>query len=123
MTLSSSALLLASSANEIATQRCIGRSSANFLGFFRKMPTDTTSASTPDRRTWATIEGTAPDGCTMDAAGGIWFSDAVVWPLVLVASGGALIWRGSLGDPRAGVRYHDEAVPPPAGVPLLNEHV
>jgi signal transduction histidine kinase len=28
---------------------------------------------------------------------GIWFSDAIVWPLVLIASGGALIWRGSLG--------------------------
>jgi signal transduction histidine kinase len=26
---------------------------------------------------------------------GIWFSDAVVWPIVLIASGGALIWRGS----------------------------
>jgi signal transduction histidine kinase len=26
---------------------------------------------------------------------GIWFSDAIVWPLVLIASGGALIWRGS----------------------------
>jgi signal transduction histidine kinase len=32
---------------------------------------------------------------------GLWFSDAIVWPLVLVASGGALIWRGSLGDARA----------------------
>jgi signal transduction histidine kinase len=29
---------------------------------------------------------------------GVWFSDAVVWPLVLIASGGALIWRQSLGD-------------------------
>jgi signal transduction histidine kinase len=29
---------------------------------------------------------------------GVWFSDAVVWPLVLVASGGALIWRQSLGS-------------------------
>jgi signal transduction histidine kinase/phage shock protein PspC (stress-responsive transcriptional regulator) len=29
---------------------------------------------------------------------GLWFSDAIVWPLVLVASGGALIWRGSVGD-------------------------
>jgi signal transduction histidine kinase len=28
---------------------------------------------------------------------GIWFSDAIVWPLVLIASGGALIWRQSLG--------------------------
>jgi signal transduction histidine kinase len=26
---------------------------------------------------------------------GLWFSDPVVWPLVLIASGGALIWRGS----------------------------
>jgi signal transduction histidine kinase len=26
---------------------------------------------------------------------GLWFSDAIVWPLVLIASGGALIWRGS----------------------------
>ena len=35
---------------------------------------------------------------------GIWFSDAVVWPLVLIASGGALLWRQSLGgapSPRA----------------------
>ncbi len=27
---------------------------------------------------------------------GIWFSDAIVWPLVLIAGGAALIWRGSL---------------------------
>jgi signal transduction histidine kinase len=26
---------------------------------------------------------------------GIWFSDAIVWPLVLIAGGGALIWRQS----------------------------
>jgi phage shock protein PspC (stress-responsive transcriptional regulator) len=32
-------------------------------------------------------------------ATGIWFSDAIVWPLVLVASGGALLWRQSLGGP------------------------
>jgi signal transduction histidine kinase len=30
-------------------------------------------------------------------ASGIWFSDAIAWPLVLVASGGALLWRQSLG--------------------------
>jgi signal transduction histidine kinase len=29
---------------------------------------------------------------------GVWFSDAIVWPLVLIASGGALIWRGSATD-------------------------
>jgi len=32
-------------------------------------------------------------------ATGIWFTDAVAWPLVLVASGGALLWRQSLGAP------------------------
>jgi signal transduction histidine kinase len=30
---------------------------------------------------------------------GIWFSDAIVWPLVLIAGGGALIWRQSMGGP------------------------
>jgi signal transduction histidine kinase/phage shock protein PspC (stress-responsive transcriptional regulator) len=30
---------------------------------------------------------------------GLWFSDAIVWPSVLIASGGALIWRQSLGGP------------------------
>src|SRR4051812_812169 len=28
---------------------------------------------------------------------GFWFSDAIVWPSVLIAAGGALIWRQSLG--------------------------
>jgi signal transduction histidine kinase/phage shock protein PspC (stress-responsive transcriptional regulator) len=28
---------------------------------------------------------------------GIWLSDAIVWPLVLIVSGGALIWRQSMG--------------------------
>jgi signal transduction histidine kinase len=39
---------------------------------------------------------------------GIWFSDAIVWPLVLVASGGALIWRGS------GTAPSKEEAPPAA---------
>jgi signal transduction histidine kinase len=29
---------------------------------------------------------------------GVWFSDAVVWPLVLIAAGGALIWRQSMSE-------------------------
>jgi len=41
---------------------------------------------------------------------GIWFSDAIVWPLVLIASGAALIWRGSVG-PRS------RPDPAPLGVP------
>ena len=34
---------------------------------------------------------------------GIWWSDAIVWPLVLIAGGGALLWSGSglSGEPAA----------------------
>ena len=39
---------------------------------------------------------------------GIWFSDAIVWPLVLIASGAALIWRGA-----SAIRPE----PAPTGVP------
>ena len=41
-----------------------------------------------DRREWAEIPGTAPDGCTLDAAGGIWFSDALGSQVVRVEEGG-----------------------------------
>jgi len=40
---------------------------------------------------------------------GVWFSDAIVWPLVLIASGGALIWRGSAIERERA----DPAVPAP----------
>ena len=33
-------------------------------------------------------------------AAGLWLSDAVIWPLVLVAAGGALLWRQSVGTSR-----------------------
>jgi signal transduction histidine kinase len=50
---------------------------------------------------------------------GIWFSDAIVWPLVLIAGGGALIWRQSMGgasvtpsrEPAAAARGHGGARP------------
>ena len=41
---------------------------------------------------------------------GIWFCDAIVWPLILIASGGALIWRQSLGS-------RGEEAPAAAAVP------
>jgi signal transduction histidine kinase len=40
---------------------------------------------------------------------GLWFSDVLVWPVVLLASGGALLWRQSFGPPR------EEPAPEPAG--------
>jgi len=47
---------------------------------------------------------------------GIWFSDAIVWPLVLIASGGALIWRQSMAGttPAAGAPPARARSSPPA---------
>ena len=45
-------------------------------------------ATLTDRRQWAEIPGTAPDGCSLDAAGGIWFSDAIGSQVVRVLEGG-----------------------------------
>jgi sugar lactone lactonase YvrE len=41
-----------------------------------------------DRRQWAEVSGTAPDGCSLDTAGGIWFSDAIGSQVVRVEAGG-----------------------------------
>ena len=48
---------------------------------------------------------------------GIWWSDAIVWPVVLASAGAAVIWRQSAGSPRAAA----EPVPEPTrarGVPM-----
>ena len=51
---------------------------------------------------------------------GVWFSDAIVWPLVLIAGGAALIWRGSAAikpEPApSGVPGASANRPAPAGV-------
>jgi sugar lactone lactonase YvrE len=44
-------------------------------------------------RQWAHIDGTAPDGCTLDADGGIWFSDAFGSQVVRVLEGGEVTDR------------------------------
>ena len=43
---------------------------------------------------------------------GIWFSDAVVWPLVLVAAGGALLWRQSTKPAEEPAEVRPEPEPP-----------
>jgi signal transduction histidine kinase len=48
---------------------------------------------------------------------GLWFSDALVWPLVLVASGGALIWRQSLDRPEPDLPSAEPSSPEAAGSP------
>ncbi len=44
-------------------------------------------------RVWAEVDGTAPDGCTLDEDEGVWFSDAVGKQIVRV------IGSGDIGDP------------------------
>jgi sugar lactone lactonase YvrE len=44
-------------------------------------------------RLWALVEGSAPDGCTLDADGGIWFSDALTPQVVRVLEGGEVTHR------------------------------
>jgi signal transduction histidine kinase/phage shock protein PspC (stress-responsive transcriptional regulator) len=49
---------------------------------------------------------------------GLWFSDAIVWPLVLVASGGVLLWRASQErEPRPIKRPPSAALAQPAQPP------
>ena len=48
---------------------------------------------------------------------GLWFSDAIAWPLVLVASGGALIWRQSLGTPAPTAPERRAETEPALGTP------
>ncbi|NNE73685.1 MAG: gluconolactonase [Acidimicrobiales bacterium] len=46
--------------------------------------------SLSDMRTFADVPGMAPDGCTLDAEGGIWFSDAMTPRVVRVIEGGEI---------------------------------
>ena len=51
---------------------------------------------------------------------GLWFSDAIAWPLVLIAAGGALLWRqsqartGGVGD---SPRVYGRSSTPPLSLP------
>lgn len=47
-------------------------------------------ATLSNSRTWATVDGFAPDGCTLDDAGGIWFADAVGARVARVIEGGEI---------------------------------
>ncbi|NND74629.1 MAG: gluconolactonase [Ilumatobacter sp.] len=45
-------------------------------------------ATLSNARVWAAVPGTAPDGCTIDAEGAIWFADAIGKQVVRVRAGG-----------------------------------
>lgn len=46
--------------------------------------------SLTEPRVWAEVPGAAPDGCTMDADGHIWFSDAMGRRVIRIAENGSL---------------------------------
>jgi signal transduction histidine kinase len=53
------------------------------------------------RETWLVVAGMmllALAALLLLRKWGIWFSDAIVWPVILAAAGGALIWRQSTAD-------------------------
>lgn len=47
-------------------------------------------ATLGESRVWAEVPGTAPDGCSQDREGGIWFADAVGKQVVRVEEGGTI---------------------------------
>ena len=63
--------------------------------------------SLPARSSWQVATGIALlalAGLLLMREWGLWLSDAITWPVVLAAAGGALVWRQSVTDapPRAG---------------------
>ena len=46
-----------------------------------------------NRRLWAAVPGTVPDGCCYDAEGGIWYADAVGRAALRVVEGGEITHR------------------------------
>lgn len=50
-------------------------------------------ATLSNRREWASVPGSAPDGCALDAEAGIWFSDALEPQVVRVLEGGEVTHR------------------------------
>jgi len=63
-----------------------------FGGRFSAFPLDS-DGYPGEGREWAPVPGTAPDGCTLDSAGGIWFADAAGSGVVRVLEGGTITDR------------------------------
>ena len=61
-------------------------------------------ATLSNRRVWASVPGTAPDGCALDADGAIWFSDALGSQVVRVLEGGEVTHRIADADADLRVR-------------------
>ena len=51
-----------------------------------------------NRRTWAQVDGTTPDGCTLDAEGAVWFANATGTDVLRVREGGEITDRVDIGQ-------------------------
>jgi sugar lactone lactonase YvrE len=56
-------------------------------------------ATLSDRRVWAEVPGMAPDGCALDAEGGVWMADAAGSGCVRVLEGGEVTDRVVASQP------------------------
>jgi sugar lactone lactonase YvrE len=63
-----------------------------FGGRFSAFPLDADGCP-GEGREWAPVPGAAPDGCTLDSDGGIWFADAAGSGVVRVLEGGTITDR------------------------------
>jgi len=61
-----------------------------FGGRYTAFTTEADTGALLDRRVWAAVEGSAPDGCVLDRNGGIWFSDATTPRVQRVVEGGEI---------------------------------
>jgi signal transduction histidine kinase/phage shock protein PspC (stress-responsive transcriptional regulator) len=94
----------------VATTFAGGAGLAGYLLGWALLPTEG-SARTPveqivaRRDTWMVVAGSvclALAGLLLLRRWGLWFSDQIVWPVILVAAGGALIWRQATLPPEEG---------------------
>ncbi len=74
---------------------------------------------------WAELDGRAPDGCTLDAEGAIWFANAIGRELVRVREGGEIVevietpdpaYACCLGGDDGRTLFFVTALGPPAGL-------
>ena len=65
---------------------------------YRAFPIDADGTLGPSR-VWADLDGRAPDGCTLDADGAIWFANAIGREVVRVREGGEVIEVIETPDP------------------------
>lgn len=69
-----------------------------FASDFQAFDIDPANGSLSNQRQWAAIEGTAPDGCALDAQGAIWFADAFGKRCLRVAEGGEVLETINVGQ-------------------------